>query len=103
MYVRIPQRNCNAVLLNGSLEAFEAVCTDELALEVGDVACVAAEDAGRFVLLENDLVGFDKDLNGIASLHIEGVSDFDRQYYTTEFVNLSYNTGRFHVVLLFIF
>ena len=81
------------------LERFETVGADELALEVCNVACVVAEDAGRFVLLEDDLVFIYEDLNSIAVLDIHGVSDFDRENYSAEFVYLSYYACGLHDLL----
>ena len=88
------------ILLNRVFEGFETIRADELALEICYVACVVAEDAGRLILLEDDLVLVNEDIDCVAVLDVHCVSDLDREYYSAEFVDLSYDTSRFHFYFL---
>jgi hypothetical protein len=58
------------------LQLSEALSADFLAFKLDDVGRVVAEDAGRLILTENDIVAVNEDLNGIALGQVEGVSQF---------------------------
>lgn len=74
-------------------ELADAILADQFALEVGNVVGISAEDAGRFILFENDLVLVYKNFNGVLAVDIHGVTNFNRENDTTKFIDLAYNSG----------
>lgn len=69
---------------------------DELVLIVLDIVGVSAENASRLVLLEDDLILVNKDFDRVTTSDVHGVSDLNREYDSSKFVNLSNNACRFH-------
>ena len=74
----------------------KAGCADLLSLDFSDTLTAAAEKAGGVIFGENDKLslGVYFDRVGVLDSHI--VSDFFRYDDTSEFVYVSYNSGRFH-------
>ena len=85
---------------NLSISVFDflyAIFADELSVEALNVVSVAAENAGGFVLFENNLVVFDKNLNRVTIINPEVLSELNRENESSELINLSYHACRFHV------
>ena len=61
---------------------------------------ITAENASRFIFLQNDFVVVNKDFESVFFVDAEGSSQFDWQYDTAQFVNFSNDTCRFHVPFL---
>jgi hypothetical protein len=80
------------------LQLFKALIADQLALEKVHITRVVAEDAGGMILLQDDLVAFRKDFEGILHGNIHGLAQFDGNYDSSQVVKLPYDTGRFHSV-----
>ena len=68
-----------------------------LAFEQGQLSGRTAENTGGLVLLQNDLIILSEDLQLVTFSDIQHSTQFDRQYDSTEFVDLPDNACRFHV------
>lgn len=79
------------------LDFLNAIAADELAVKALNVVRIAAENAGRLVLLENDLVVFDKNLNRITIAYSEVLSELNRDNESSELINFSYYACGFHM------
>ena len=85
------------LLNNGlALKLSQARAANLLSLEFNDVFLTAAKAAGGAILSKNYLVAFNEDLNGIRVIDIHFLAHFLWYNYTTELINVSNNTGRFH-------
>ena len=69
---------------------------DELALVGRHIAGVAAEDAGRVVLLQHDPVILHEDFDHVLHADIHGPAQLDGQNDTAEAIKLANNAGRLH-------
>jgi hypothetical protein len=74
----------------------EAVLADELGAVEDDILCVAAEEAGGNVLLQDDAVVFHEDLDGVLVLDVHLVAKFDGEHDAAQFVDAAYDSSRFH-------
>ena len=81
-------------------EFLYALGANELVVETGYIFCLAAENTSGVVLCENYLVSVDEHFNSVAAADVQIVADFDRNNYSSEVVDLSYHSCRFHVVFL---
>lgn len=72
-------------------EFFEAVLADKLALEIGYVVSVTAENAGRLIFFEDDLVLVGEDFNRVVCAEVKCCSELDRDDKTAHRVNFSYD------------
>jgi hypothetical protein len=70
-----------------------ALLADVFAPEVGDVVRVAAKDACRLVLLEDDLFLVDVDLQSILFGDSQGAAQLDGNDYSPELVHFSDDTS----------
>jgi hypothetical protein len=77
-------------------ELFEALITDQLALEQVHVTCVVAKDAGRMVLLQNDLIALGKDLERVLDGDIHRLPQFNGDDDPPQIIQFPYYAGRFH-------
>lgn len=83
------------------LELFQAVGADILALEVDDILSIGAEDAGRFVLFQDDGIALSINFDGISFGDVQGPAELDRDDQSSEVVKLSNDTSRFHDIIPF--
>ena len=83
-----------------SLKFFNTSCANAFAVEINDIVSVVAENASGLILLQNDLIAVCKDLDSISLLDVQDFSDLDRKHDSSQLVNLTYYTGRFHKILL---
>ena len=60
---------------------------------------LVAENAGGEILSQNNAAVFKKDLNSDARADLKSVSHLDGKYYSSEFVDLSYDSCAFHSFL----
>jgi len=77
-------------------ELLHAVRADVLASVVFDISAVAAEDAGRLILLENNGFAIDIDFDSVLLCDVERAAQFDGQNDSAELVDLSDDTCGFH-------
>ena len=88
--------NINSDLFN---KALYTALADKLALVFNEVLCLAAEDAVGLMLLEDDAVALYIDFNGVLFGQIEGSSHFNGQNDSSKLVELTNDTGGFHMFL----
>jgi len=69
--------------------------TDIASLIGDDILCVAAEDTGRLILLENDGVILNKDFEWIPFADLECAAQFNGQDDTAEVIDFADDTGGF--------
>ena len=76
------------------LKLLDAVGADVLALVIDDVFGAVTENAGRVILMKNNVITINKNLESILFSNIQGAAKFDGQNDTSELINFSYDTGR---------
>ena len=81
-------------------QGFQTILADQLALVVSYVVAVLAENAGRCVFLQDDLVGIDVDLQGILGTDVENAADLLGENDSAKRVYGSYDSCGFHMVYL---
>lgn len=69
---------------------------DLFALEIGNLACFTAENAGGLILSEDDGVVFKIDLNTAAGADGQSVSHFDGENDSAQIINFSHDSCCFH-------
>ena len=72
------------------LYSLDAIFADELAVETFNVVCISAENAGRLIFLEKDLVILNKALYSVTIVDSEILSEFNGKNESSEFVDFSY-------------
>lgn len=82
------------------LKLLETMPADELALEVNYIVCVAAKKAGGLIFFQNDPVFVGEYLDRIIVGQTHYVSELDRYDESAEGIDLSYDSCRFHFILL---
>jgi hypothetical protein len=78
------------------VEILRAVLTDFFAPEILHLFCIAAEDAFRFVLFENDAILVHQDLHWSVAPYAHGPAQVFGQYYPAQHVQPSHNPNRLH-------
>jgi hypothetical protein len=73
-----------------------AVVADALVLVQGDLLVAAAEDAAGLMLAQDDGIALGIDLQGIATGHIQSLTQFDGQSDAAQIINVANDAGRFH-------
>lgn len=76
------------------LKLLDAVGADVLALVIDDVFGAVTENAGRVILMKNNVITINKNLESILFSNIQGAAKFDGQNDTSELINFSDNSGR---------
>ena len=79
-----------------TLELLDAVGADVLALVVDYIAAFVTEYAGRLILVQNNIVAFNKYFKSISFGDIQGAAKLDGQNDTQQLVNFSNNSGGLH-------
>ena len=77
------------------LELLQAVFADQLILVSHNIPRIVAENAGRMVLFENDLVVLHKDFQCIAQADIHGPAQFNGNYDSAQIVQFADYPRRF--------
>ena len=80
---------------NLSISVFDflyAIFADELAVEALNVVSVAAENAGRLILFENNGFAIDIDFDSVLLRDVKRAAQLDGQNNSAELVDLSDNT-----------
>ena len=78
------------------LDLLEAVGTDTLVIEINNVVSVSAKNAGGLILFKDYLIIVGKYLNGVLDINVHYFSDLNGENYSSELVDLSYDSCRFH-------
>ena len=78
------------------LQFLKAIFAYKLTLVIGNIVCISAEQTSRLILLQNYLVLVCENFYGIACGDFQNITKFNRYYKTSERVNFSYYTCRFH-------
>ena len=79
---------CNSEL-NLFLELFDAIRADVLSFIADDVLGAVAENAGRMILVKNDIIAFNKNLKSVFFSDVQCAAQFDREYDSAQLINLS--------------
>ena len=88
---------CGAfTILSDGAKLSGAFTADILAAVSGQAPVRSTEDAGRLILLQDDLVLLYVDLKCIAVTDVHGFADLNGQYNSAELVNFSDHSGLFH-------
>ena len=80
----------------GFLHLFDASTADALTVEIYGVVCAVAEDAGGLILLQDDAIVVGEDFDGILLLDIQNLSYFNGKHDSSQLVNLTDYSRRFH-------
>ena len=88
------------MILQG-LELIDALGADRLALILGQVVAVTAEDTAHSVFLHHDRTGLGKELDGISGVYLKFFAQRLGDYDTPELVNFTYQACRSHKALPF--
>jgi hypothetical protein len=104
MWGTIGQNFTKLVRYSGVLDSFlghllKAFLADILAAVVLDVFRVTAENASRFVLLENDFFLVDIDLQSVLLGNAQGTPELDRDDHSSKFVDFSNNSSGLQDIL----
>ena len=75
-------------------------CAGVLFLLVAALFLAAAENAGRFIFLQQDGVPVYEDFNSLLAGKRKGFSDFDGKNDSSEVIDASDDSSRFHVITL---
>ena len=78
-------------------QLFDAVRADVLSLVVNDILCAVAENACRMIFVKDDIISVYKYLKRVSLCDVQSASKLYRKDNTSELINLSNNTGRFHL------
>ena len=79
------------------LQLLNAFGADILTLVVDDILGTVAENACRMIFVKNDIIPVYENLKCVSLRDIQSAAKLDRQHDPPELIDLSYNTGRFHV------
>ena len=81
-------------ILSGELP--DTVQADIFALEGSHIKGAVAENAGRLILLQTDLVAVHVDLQRIPLVDVQRTAQLDGQHNPSQFIDLPNNSRRFH-------
>ena len=74
----------------------QACFADQLASVKNHIICIAAEQARGNILLEDDLVLFNENLDGILILDVHLIAKLNREHDSAKFIDAANDTGGFH-------
>ena len=75
------------------LDLFQALRANTLVVKIDNVFDIGTEHACRMVFLQDDLLVFDKDFEGITRLDIQALTNFDREHHSSQIIDLTNHTG----------
>ena len=78
---------------------FYAALADVLALEDAEAFLMSAKMADGEILFQYDPILLHENFNGVITCDTESFADLFGYYYPAKLVDVSYNTGRFHISL----
>ena len=83
-------------MMRRAVHSVDAFFADELTVEEDHVVRAVAEQASGGVLFKQNLFVVYENFNGIVGIQVKALAYFDRKHDPSDFVKLSYDTGRFH-------
>ena len=79
-----------------AIEVAQTHIADVFPLVRDDVPGIPAENAGGLILVEDDRGAVNIDLKGVALRNVQGPAELDGQNDTSQFIDLTNNSGCFH-------
>ena len=78
------------------LKLFDTSGANALAVKINDIVNVVAEYASGLILLKDYLIVIGENFDSVLGLYIQNVTDLDGKNDSSEFIDLTNNSSRFH-------